>query len=157
MERNSLFCRIESAGKLRDGLIVIVTLIYITGYAAWSYISWHNGFGGLPVLDAQYFLAGFPPFLSTVLVIIIIRFLRSFLLLKWPIWLQGLPFKKQVIVHISIFLLPICSIALLLLKDLFNWPSKDQDKIISIAAILSFLIIFSLLFEPKLLIDKENK
>jgi hypothetical protein len=154
MEENPTFNYIENIGKLRDGLLVIVTITYITGYVAWSYIAWTNGFGALPVLDAQYFLAGFPLILTAVLVVLIIRFLKSAFLIKWPTYFLSMTFTKQVIIQSVILIIPICSFVLIILIDLFNWPSSDSNRIIAIILIFTSLILFYLLFEPKGILEE---
>lgn len=154
MEDNPTFKYIENIGKLRDGLLVIVTITYITGYIAWSYIAWTNGFGALPVLDAQYFLAGFPLILTTFLVVLIIRFLKSVFLIRWPTYFLGMTFTKQVIIQSFILIMPIGSFVLIILIDLFNWPSSDSNRIIAIIVTFTSLILFYLLFEPKGILEK---
>lgn len=154
MKDNPTFKYIENIGKLRDGLLVIVTITYITGYIAWSYIAWTNGFGTLPVLDAQYFLAGFPLILTAFLVVLIIRFLKSVFLIRWPTYFLGMTFTKQVIIQSFILTMPIGSFVLIILIDLFNWPSSDSNRIIAIIVTFTSLILFYLLFEPKGILEK---
>jgi len=144
---------IEKIGKLRDGLLVIVTINYIIGYIAWSYIAWRNGFGALPVLDAQYFLAGFPLILTAVLVFLIIKFLKSIFLVKWPSFFFSLTLKKQVLIQSCIFIMPVCSISLIVLIDVFNWPTEDSNRIIAIIFVFILIVLFYLLFEPKLILE----
>lgn len=154
MEENHIFKYIENIGKLRDGLLVVVTITYITGYIAWSYIAWSNGFGALPVLDAQYFLAGFPLIITAFLVFLIIRFLKSVFLVRWPTYFQGMTFKKQAIIQSFIFIMPIGSFVLIFLIDTFKWPASDSNRIIAIIVSFCSIILFYLLFEPKNILEK---
>jgi hypothetical protein len=48
-------------GGLRDGLLVLASLLYGLGYLAWSLHAWQNDLGLLPALDVQYFVAGVFP------------------------------------------------------------------------------------------------
>ncbi|MBI3448188.1 MAG: hypothetical protein HY049_04625 [Acidobacteria bacterium] len=52
-------------GALRDGLLVLASILYGLGYLVWSIYAWDRGLGLLPALDAQYFIAGmFPAFVG---------------------------------------------------------------------------------------------
>ena len=51
----------ENIGKFRDGLLVVGGLLYVLGYAVWSFNAWINGLGILPALEFQYLVAGIPP------------------------------------------------------------------------------------------------
>ncbi|MDO8947911.1 MAG: hypothetical protein Q7U88_12250 [Desulfocapsaceae bacterium] len=154
MDNNPLFKLIENVGKLRDGFLVIVTIFYITGYVAWSYIAWTNGLGALPVLDAQYLIAGIPPILTALLVFIIIRFLKAAFLVKWPTYFLSMALSQQIIIQLCIFVMPIGSLALILLLEKFNWPSQDEYRICSIVTSFVLMVLFYLLFEPKIILEK---
>jgi len=43
---------------IRDAFLVIAGLLYLLGYIVWSVHAWRNNLGLLPLLDAQYLLAG---------------------------------------------------------------------------------------------------
>jgi len=45
--------------QIRDAFLVIAGLLYLLGYGVWSVHAWRNNLGLLPLLDAQYLLAGF--------------------------------------------------------------------------------------------------
>jgi hypothetical protein len=154
MDNNPVFKFLVNVGKLRDGFLVIVTLVYITGYVAWSYIAWTNGLGALPVLDAQYLIAGMPPILTALIVFTIIRFLKAAFLVKWPTYFLSLSFPKQIIIQLCIFVMPICSLVLILLLKKFNWPLQNAYSICSIVAIIVLMVLFYLLFEPKIILEK---
>lgn len=157
MDKNPIFKFIENVGKLRDGFLVIVTIVYITGYVAWSYIAWTNGLGTLPVLDAQYLIAGIPPILTALIVFIIIRFLKAAFLVKWPTYFLSMAFPKQIVIQLCIFVMPIGSLALILLLEKFNWPSQDAYRICSIVVSFVLMMLFYLLFEPKIIVEKLFK
>ncbi len=53
-------------GGLRDGLLVLASLLYGLGYLVWSLHAWENHLGLLPALDTQYFVAGVFPALVLV-------------------------------------------------------------------------------------------
>jgi hypothetical protein len=54
-------------GGLRDGLIVLATVVYVLGYACWAVHARLNELGPIPALDAQYFIAGaFPALVITI-------------------------------------------------------------------------------------------
>lgn len=48
-------------GALRDGLLVLASILYGLGYLVWSVHAWEQDLGLLPALDAQYFVAGVFP------------------------------------------------------------------------------------------------
>ena len=50
----------ERVGKVRDGLLVGASVVYILGYLTWSIYAWRLGLGAVDVIDAQYFAAGIP-------------------------------------------------------------------------------------------------
>lgn len=52
---------IEAAGKLRDGLLVLASAVYLLGYLSWTFYAVTYRIGLIPALDAQYFTAGIVP------------------------------------------------------------------------------------------------
>jgi hypothetical protein len=54
------FAWIRGLGKFRDGLLVLVTVVYVLGYLVWSIHAWVNNLGLLPALEPQYLAAGIP-------------------------------------------------------------------------------------------------
>jgi hypothetical protein len=154
MDKLSALNIIENIGKLRDGLIVIFTANYIVGYAAWSYIAWLNGFGALPVLDAQYVLAGFPILLSIFLIYLFTIFIRSLILIKWRNYLQKQSLSKLMLLHYGMIPIAILSTGLIIVFDNLNWPSGSFLKYVFASNMILMCIIFFLLFEPDILIDK---
>lgn len=54
-------------------LLVVAGMTYVLGYVTWQFHAFINGLGMLPVLEAQYFLAGFIPMIIVVLVYITIK------------------------------------------------------------------------------------
>jgi hypothetical protein len=63
VEPGGLATLLSRIGKVRDGLLVTATILYIVGYLVWSYNAWRNKLGLLPTLDPQYFVAGLIPVL----------------------------------------------------------------------------------------------
>lgn len=59
MTRTTAFLRY--LGRIRDGLLVLLGLMYAAGFLVLNYNAWRNGLGVLPALDFQYFVAGFVP------------------------------------------------------------------------------------------------
>ena len=47
-------------GDYRNSVLIAVGLVYLLGYVVWFIIAWKQGLGPVPVLDTQYFVAGFP-------------------------------------------------------------------------------------------------
>lgn len=90
---------LKNLGGLRDGLLVLVSLVYVLGFSVWSVVAWINNLGALPVLDAQYFTAGLPPFMAAVSVGALIHLSRRVLLEIWPRWLSSLSLKNQLLIH----------------------------------------------------------
>jgi hypothetical protein len=73
---------------LRDGILVIGAGCYLLGYAAWSLYAWANHLGLLPLLSAQYVVAGATTGVYIVLALFIARgmwLLRA----RLPVWLDA--------------------------------------------------------------------
>jgi hypothetical protein len=51
---------LKSLGDLRDGALVVGTLVYVSGYATWSVYAWRHSLGAARALDMQYFAIGTP-------------------------------------------------------------------------------------------------
>ena len=75
---------LKSMADARDRLLVIATMLYITGYVVWAFNAWRNKLGLLPALDPQYFVAGFVPLTIISLAYFIGRVAQYFLLQVWP-------------------------------------------------------------------------
>jgi hypothetical protein len=70
---------------LRDGLLVVVPLLYVVGYLVWSFSAWQNHLGLLPALDPQYFVAGLAPVIIVLIAYLGGTYLKRFLVDKWPV------------------------------------------------------------------------
>lgn len=68
---------LEQIGKKRDGLLILISCIYILGYIVWSLHAMVNHFGLLPAIDAQYFLAGMIPGIIAYLAYLFLAHSRS--------------------------------------------------------------------------------
>lgn len=68
---------LERIGKLRDGILVIASIVYLLGYIVWSFNARKNNLGLLPVVEFQYFAAGsVPALIGYSVYIAIINFKR---------------------------------------------------------------------------------
>jgi hypothetical protein len=47
-------------GEARDGILILGGALYLLGYLVVSLNAWRNGLGLLPILEAQYLVAGLP-------------------------------------------------------------------------------------------------
>lgn len=74
---------LSGIGAVRDGLLVSATVLYVVGYAVWSYNAWQNKLGLLPALDPQYFIAGVVPIVVVASGYVIVRSLQRFFIF-WP-------------------------------------------------------------------------
>jgi hypothetical protein len=70
---------------LRDGMFVVVPLLYVVGYLVWSFNAWQNHLGLLPALDPQYFVAGLAPVIIVLIAYLGGTYLKRFLVDKWPV------------------------------------------------------------------------
>jgi hypothetical protein len=57
----------------KEMLLPTAGLVYILGYIVWSVRAYHNNLGLLPLVDAQYLVAGFFPFLLLVVLIVVLQ------------------------------------------------------------------------------------
>ena len=87
---------LENVGKIRDGILVGASLLYLTGYAVWALIAWKYGLGPLPVFDVQYFVAGLPILLIVIVCTGFLRGINKFLVHRWPAFMtrRGKIFQK---------------------------------------------------------------
>jgi hypothetical protein len=56
-----LLTEAEKLGKSRDGILVLIGIIYFLGYISWANYAQVHALGLLPALDAQYLAAGILP------------------------------------------------------------------------------------------------
>lgn len=131
---------LKELGQLRDGLLVLVTAVYALGYIVWSVVGWKLGLGALPVLDAQYFLAGLPIVVTLMLILSVIRVLRSLFLEKWPRWFGRMSIKYQVKLWTGILYGgPATSLVLLVLA--IHWIRPRAESVGYLVSFLAFIII----------------
>ncbi len=55
--------------NIRDGLIVTGGTIYVLGYSVWAFFSYQHNLGLLPVIRAQYLVAGMFPFFVIIAIV----------------------------------------------------------------------------------------
>jgi len=61
---------------LRDSVLLTGSVLYVTGYIVWSIQAYKNNLGLLPLIDSQYFVAGFLPVVTFMLLIALL----------WGVW-----------------------------------------------------------------------
>jgi hypothetical protein len=118
---NIVISQLQRIGVIRDGLLVIVSLLYMLGYIVWSINSAINNFGLLPALDSQYFVAGAIPFLIFVMVYFAIRIIKFWRksLSKWFETKPGSKSRLTVrILFACYFAMPIC---LVMITHQYYW------------------------------------
>jgi gamma-glutamylcyclotransferase len=130
---------LEKLGKARDGLLVLGGGLYVTGYGVWSYVAWRSHLGPLPVLEAQYIIAGIPLAVVACSVLLAIK-LSELFLTWWPAFFKNLSFRRQMAIIAG-------SNALLLVGILFAYllqrsPSPHQTYLILIGGTLSGIILY---------------
>lgn len=103
-ESNRLFALMEKIGDLRDGLLVVVGLLYILGYVAWSLHALVNNLGLLPALQAQYFVAGIVPAIVILMACAAVGYSVK-LARKLQEWVSGRP-AVSAILALSVVALP---------------------------------------------------
>ena len=59
-ERSWLARELQGLGEARDGILVSIAVIYILGFLSWATYSWRRHLGFVPILEAQYLVAGIP-------------------------------------------------------------------------------------------------
>jgi hypothetical protein len=73
--------RVKQLGAYRDAVLVSVSLVYLLGYLSWAFYAGTYGLGMVPVLDAQYLVAGLVPTLIVVVAIMLVALQWRFA--KW--------------------------------------------------------------------------
>src|SRR5262245_60573675 len=76
---------------LRDGSVAIVAVLYIFGFATWSFRSWMLNLGRIEAFDPQYFVAGIPALLLLIITLIALVVAYSFA----PSWAEWLRYRKK--------------------------------------------------------------
>lgn len=70
--------RLRQLGDYRDAVLVCASFVYLLGYVSWAFYAGRYGLGMVPVLDAQYLVAGLVPTLivgvAAILVAMQLRF-----------------------------------------------------------------------------------
>ena len=93
----SLNLSLEKLGQVRDGLLVLLSTLYGAGYLAWALFAWIHELGPLPAVDAQYFMAGFPPLLLFLGTFFLARYATSFYAQAWPNWVVRQPKRRRLV------------------------------------------------------------
>ncbi len=96
------FRRLKTLGQMRDVLLVSGSAVYISGYLVWALVAWRRQLGTLPVLDAQYFVAGLPPLAALVLALVVALSLGKFVVPLWRTWVKARKPHHQLIVRLGL-------------------------------------------------------
>jgi len=142
---------LERLGILRDGLLVLVSAIYLLGYVTWSIISWRNGMGPLPLLDAQYLIAGVAPALVLSATVAATWLIRLLVFVRWPGWLNRQ--KNSVVVIIHAGLVMFIGTGMFILH---STPAEQISGPKAAFAVLS-IMVFYVLAEPVLLTSRLSE
>ena len=65
--------RFRQLGVYRDSFLVTASVVYLLGYVSWAHYAATNGLGMVPVLDAQYLVAGLIPALIAIITVRLVR------------------------------------------------------------------------------------
>jgi hypothetical protein len=68
----------KTLGDLRDWVFIVTVTLYLLGYATWSAYSWEYRLGFLPVVQAQYLIAGIVPMILVLSVYMFFRLISRF-------------------------------------------------------------------------------
>ena len=139
---------LKPIGELRDGALVLVSVTYITGYMVWSLNAWVNQLGVLPVIDSQYFVAGFVPVSILLLAYFGGTQLRR-LIEQWDqlvapnvtIWWQGLLRLAAIAVFVGSF-------ATLIILSIVNALSESKGTTYNIFRVVIVIWGISFIFLP---------
>lgn len=129
---------LKDLGKYRDGLIIVTVGIYILGYIVKSIYSLRLNLGVLPLLDAQYTVAGLVP--ASIILIIIF--------LGLPV--EKLPFQNIIVklvnrhaIMIRVTIYTLYTLVFLLLY--FRIPKSHfislQDDLLTVALFSSMMVL----------------
>ena len=108
-------------GAHRDGFLILITLIYVTGYVTWSVLAWKQGFGPIPVLDAQYFVAGLPIIMSVILTLLLLLLLRYFLRQVWGEWLKRQPIRTRMLICRTLMICSLIGAIGIIANEIFSF------------------------------------
>ncbi len=131
---------LENLGKIRDGLLLLISAIYALGYIVWAIFAWRNNLGFMPVLQSQYFVAGCPIFIFIVLTYFVIRLLHRITFKWWPKFFYNLSFMSQKLTHLAVNLLELAFAIVLIYSSM----KKAQLSIQVVFALCSIFIILTI-------------
>lgn len=150
-----LYRLLKHLGGLRDGILVVVSLVYIIGYCVWSVLAWRHNLGPLPVLDAQYFAAGLPVVLVLLLLTLLIYWSRRLLLDLWPKWLAAQSMLIQLLAHAILMIAALGSLLVIFL--LRNWAEGLERPFLFFLPLSMIIFVASLFLQPQRLYDRWLK
>lgn len=149
MEINRVLARVRALGRYRDAFLVLASTVYVVGFSIWSLVAWRLGLGPMPVLDAQYFVAGLPPLFAVCLVVMVIKVARFYLLEQWPQFVGQLSRRQQLVVYAALFVLFIAAGACLdESATIAPFVGVRPDTIESAGMVLAFLALILIPWKP---------
>lgn len=138
--------QLETISLIKDKILVLAGLIYLIGYAIWTFHSWINNLGLLPPLQLQYFVAGSASIIILAVAKGIWDFENWFLKEKWPAFVGAyVTGWKSVLRNV----IPIINVI-----SLFGWLTSQmlisytQGKTEKLAIILFYVFSISLVLHP---------
>lgn len=105
MKIDNLKIYFKQLGEMRDGFLILGSIIYLFGYLTWFIFSSLKNFGPVPALDLQYFVTGIPSLLVIIIAIFIIKYAKKFYISLWPRWYQRRKEKTKYLISILLAIL----------------------------------------------------
>lgn len=126
-----------SLGAVRDGILVLVSVLYFLGYLGWTVFAWGAQLGVAPPFQAQYFVAGLPVLVTLGAVVAVAVVLQRLLIRRWPKWYSERNRSAKVVLIIVI-----ASVTLLAAN--FQYVVPDYNFTLTRRPLWLFLIIGAL-------------
>jgi hypothetical protein len=91
-------------GRVRDALLVLASLVYVSGYLTWNAYTWIARLGRAPAIDAQYFGIGIAAILMMSIIMAGPIILDRVVFPRWDLWLKEQSRNRQLRLLLSLLL-----------------------------------------------------
>lgn len=135
---NKFIDHLKILGELRDGILVLGTLLYLSGYLTCLFYSFFSDLRSIPTLDLQYFVVGIPTFLMIILTYSVVKFSIKFFFKVWPDWYHK---KSTTVKRIFLFSNTLIFGAIIIFCAIYFMSSFKERSILNALIVLIFMTV----------------
>lgn len=125
---------------MRDGILVLGTLLYLSGYLTCLFYSFFSDLRSIPTLDLQYFVVGIPTFLMIILTYSVVKFSTKFFLKIWPDWYQK---KSTTVKWIITYTTTLIFSAIIIFCTIYVMSAFKERNVFNAMGIVIIMIVLS--------------